>query len=163
MTAMTEPRSAVHDFDFYMGSWRVHHRRLKERLAGTDEWEEFEGTSVAWPLLDGAGNVDDNLLELPAGTYRAISLRSFDPATNQWSIWWLDGRTPGRLDPPVVGGFKDGVGTFVAEDTFKDKPIHLVRHHRQHVPLGAGVLAGRRRDVGGELDHGVDPRRLIAM
>ena len=123
---MTEPRSAVHDFDFYMGSWRVHHRRLNERLAGTDEWEEFEGTSVAWPLLDGAGNVDDNLLELPAGTYRAISLRSFDPATNQWSIWWLDGRSPGRLDPPVVGGFEDGVGTFIAEDTFKDKPI-LVR------------------------------------
>jgi hypothetical protein len=64
----TEPRSAVHDFDFYMGSWRIHHRRLKERLAGNDEWEEFEGTSVAWPLLGGAGNVDDNVLELPAGT-----------------------------------------------------------------------------------------------
>jgi len=52
----TEPRSAVQDFDFYMGSWRIHHRRLKERLAGKDEWEEFEGTSVAWPLLGGAGN-----------------------------------------------------------------------------------------------------------
>ena len=77
-------------------------------------------------ILGGFGNVDDNLLELPAGTYRAISLRSFDPATNQWSIWWLDGRSPGRLDPPVVGGFEDGVGTFIAEDTFKDKPI-LVR------------------------------------
>ena len=126
MATITEPRSAVHDFDFYMGSWHVHHRRLKERLAGNDEWEEFDGTSVAWPLLDGAGNVDDNLLELPAGTYRAISLRSFDPATNQWSIWWLDGRTPARLDPPVVGGFENGVGTFIAEDTFRDEPI-LVR------------------------------------
>jgi hypothetical protein len=126
MATITEPRSAVHDFDFYMGSWHVHHRRLKERLAGNDEWEEFDGTSVAWPLLDGAGNVDDNLLELPAGTYRAISLRSFDPATNQWSIWWLDGRAPTRLDPPVVGGFEYGVGTFIAEDTFRDKPI-LVR------------------------------------
>ncbi len=39
--------SAAHDFDFYMGSWRVHHRRLKERLVGNDVWEEFEGTSVA--------------------------------------------------------------------------------------------------------------------
>jgi hypothetical protein len=117
---------AVHDFDFYMGSWRVHHRRLKERLAGSDEWQEFDGTSTAWPLLEGAGNVDDNLLEAPAGTYRAISLRSFDPATNQWSIWWLDGRNPGQLDPPVVGGFEDGIGTFIAEDTFNGTPI-LVR------------------------------------
>ncbi len=126
-SATTELRSAVHDFDFYMGSWRVHHRRLKERLAGSDEWQEFEGTSVAWPILDGAGNVDDNVLELPAGTYRAISLRSFDPATDQWSIWWLDGRSPrGPLDPPVVGGFSNGIGTFLAEDTFNGQPI-LVR------------------------------------
>jgi hypothetical protein len=122
----TEPRSAVHDFDFYMGSWRVHHRRLRERLAGNDEWDEFEGTSVAWPLLDGAGNVDDNVLELPSGTYRAVSLRSFDPSTSQWSIWWLDGRDPRSIEPPVVGVFENGVGTFIGDDTFNGKPI-LVR------------------------------------
>ena len=122
-TPTVEPGSAVHDFDFYWGKWRVHHRRLKERLAGSDAWQEFEGTSEAWPLLGGAGNVDDNVLELPAGTYRAISLRSYDPKTEQWSIWWLDGRYPGQLDPPVVGGFKDGIGTFQCDDTFNGKPI----------------------------------------
>jgi hypothetical protein len=121
-----EAGPAVHDFDFYMGSWRVHHRRLKERLANSNEWQEFEGASTAWPLLGGAGNVDDNVLELPSGTYRAISLRSYDPVNDTWSIWWLDGRNPGQLDPPVVGGFKDGVGTFIAEDTFDGRPI-LVR------------------------------------
>src|SRR6188768_3082824 len=104
-----EPGPSVHDFDFYMGTWWVRHRRLKERLAGSDEWEEFEGTSRAWPLLDGAGNVDDNVLELPGGTYRAISLRTYDPWSEKWSIWWLDGRTPDRLDPPVVGDFRGGV------------------------------------------------------
>jgi hypothetical protein len=109
-----------------MGKWRVHHRRLKERLAGSDEWQEFEGTSEAWPILGGAGNIDDNVLELPAGTYRAISLRSFDPVSEKWSIWWLDGRNPGRLDPPVVGAFVNGIGSFIAEDTFNDRPI-LVR------------------------------------
>jgi hypothetical protein len=122
----TEPGPAVHDFDFYMGSWRVHHRRLTQRLAGSDDWQEFDGTSTAWPILDGAGNIDDNVLELPDGQYRAISLRTYDPATDQWSIWWLDGRTPSRLDPPVVGGFSDGIGTFIAEDTLDGKPI-LVR------------------------------------
>ena len=125
-TQTVEPGPAVHDFDFYMGKWHVHHRRLKERLAGSDEWQEFEGTSEAWPILGGAGNIDDNVLELPAGTYRAISLRSFDPKTQNWSIWWLDGRNPGQLDPPVVGGFTNGVGTFLAEDTFNGRPI-LVR------------------------------------
>ena len=121
-----EPGAAVADFDFYMGTWWVRHRRLKERLEGSDEWEEFEGTSRAWPILDGAGNIDDNVLEMPNGTYRAISLRTFEPWSERWSIWWLDGRTPGRLDPPVVGGFKDGVGTFIGPDTFEGRPI-LVR------------------------------------
>jgi hypothetical protein len=40
-------------------------------------------------------------------------LRSFDPATGQWSIGHLDTRAPlGPLDPPVRGSFSDGVGTF---------------------------------------------------
>ena len=122
----TAPGPAVHDFDFYMGTWQVRHRRLVTRLAGSHEWQEFEGTSTAWPILDGAGNIDDNVLELPAGDYRAISLRTYDPATDRWSIWWLDGRNPSRLDPPVVGGFKDGIGTFICPDTFEGRPI-LVR------------------------------------
>jgi hypothetical protein len=119
-----EAGTGVHDFDFIAGRWRVHHRRLKERLAGNDEWQEFAGTSDARLILDGAGNVDDNVIELPAGTYRAATLRSYDPESRQWSIWWLDGRFPrGPLDPPMVGGFKDGVGTFLADDTFGGKPI----------------------------------------
>jgi hypothetical protein len=125
-TDASEPGSAVHDFDFYIGAWRVHHRRLMERLAGNDEWQEFEGTSTAWPILDGAGNIDDTVLVLPAGTYRAVSLRTFDPARQRWSIWWLDGRDRSRLGPPVVGGFSDGVGTFFGDDTLNGRRI-LVR------------------------------------
>jgi hypothetical protein len=120
---IVEPGPAVHDFDFLFGTWRVHHRRLVARLAGSDEWQEFESTQVAYPILGGAGNIDDNVLELPAGTYRAISLRTFDPEADLWSIWWLDGRSPTRLDPPVVGGFRDGLGTFMGNDTFEGRPI----------------------------------------
>jgi hypothetical protein len=116
----------LHDFDFLYGHWRVHHRRLKERLADNHEWVPFEGTLFAQKLMNGYGNVDDNVLSLPGGTYRAVGLRSFDVATHQWSIWWLDGRTPlGPLDPPVRGGFHDGVGTFYADDTFNGRPIRM--------------------------------------
>jgi hypothetical protein len=113
------------DFDFFIGCWNVHHRRLKERLANCTDWEEFGGTSTVIPLLGGQGNVDDNLLHLPAGTYRAVTLRTFDPATQQWSIWWLDGRMPGHLDPPMRGRFAHGVGTFYADDVYKDIPIKV--------------------------------------
>lgn len=117
--------SSSTDFDFFIGDWRVRHRRLKQRLAGCDEWDEFDGTCHVRRLLGGAGNCDDNLLAMPGGAYRAVTLRSFDAATGLWSIWWLDGRTPHRLDPPMIGGFDAGTGVFHADDTFNGMPIRV--------------------------------------
>ena len=123
-TAGPEPGSR--DFDFFFGRWQVRHRRLKERLAGSREWIEFDGTSVAQPLLGGYGNVDDNVFAFGGNTIRGVTLRSYDPGSRQWSIWYLDTRAPlGPLDPPVRGSFRDGVGTFYADDTFAGKPIRV--------------------------------------
>src|SRR3569832_2395949 len=108
--------SAAHEFDFLPGRWNVRHGRLKERLRGCTEWETFGGTVTAWPLMDGRGNVDDNVIDLPTGPYRAVSLRAFDAEANLWSIWWIDGRH-GRppLDPPVRGRFANGVGSVFSD------------------------------------------------
>jgi hypothetical protein len=125
--AQTAPDlTGLHDFDFLVGEWRVHHRRLKERLAGSREWLEFDGTCSMRKLMDGWANVDDNVINLPGDAYRGVGLRSYDQKTGQWAIWWLDGRNPfGDLDPPVKGRFESGVGTFYADDTFKGKPIRV--------------------------------------
>jgi hypothetical protein len=117
--------TGANDFDFLIGSWCVHHRRLKERLADNHEWIEFDGTCAMQKILGGAGNMDDNVLDFPGDAYRAVTLRTYDATKKQWSIWWIDGRNPGHLDPPVVGGFKNGIGTFYANDTFKGKPIRI--------------------------------------
>ena len=71
----------------------------------------------------GFGNIEDNLLYFPDGGFRAVALRSYDPSTRKWSIWWLDGRFPNRVDVPVEGAFENGVGTFFAKDTLGGKPI----------------------------------------
>lgn len=115
---------APDDFDFLFGHWRVRHRRLKTRLAGDDRWEEFDGTSVCLPVMAGLGNVEDNLLELPAGRYRAVAMRAFDEEARQWSIWWMDARSQ-SIDPPVRGGFSGGVGTFIGDDLFDGAPIKV--------------------------------------
>lgn len=113
------------DFDFFFGRWRVTHRRLDRRLVGSSTWIEFGGTCEVRPLLGGHANVDDNVLDLPGGSYRAATLRAHDAATGRWSIWWLDGRAPHQLDVPVVGGFVDGVGTFDADDQLDGRPIRV--------------------------------------
>lgn len=119
-----EAPKALHDFDFLVGRWRVHHRKLKARLANNHEWTEFEGTLSNEPLMGGYSNVDDTVLNTPGRPYRGVALRSFDSKSEQWSIWWLDSRTPlGPLDPPMVGGFKDGVGTFYGDDTLNGRAV----------------------------------------
>jgi hypothetical protein len=117
--------TGLNDFDFLIGSWRVHHRRLKQRLADNHEWIEFEGTCSMQKILGGAGNMDESVLDFPGDPYRAVTLRTYDATKKQWSIWWIDGRNPTHLDPPVVGGFQNDIGTFYADDTFNGKPIRI--------------------------------------
>ena len=116
----------LHDFDFLVGQWQVHSRKLKERLADNRDWVEFDGTIQMRKLMEGWANVDDTMFDIPGGAYHGVGLRSYDPKTGQWAIWWLDGRNPfGDLDPPVKGHFEKGVGTFYADDTLRGKPIRV--------------------------------------
>lgn len=112
------------DWDWLVGAWSVRHRRLRERLAGSTDWDLFSGTCVNWPLMGGRGNVDDNVLDLPTGRYRGVGVRAFDVQARQWAIWWIDSRTPG-IEPPVRGGFDGGVGTFVGDDTLRGQPVKV--------------------------------------
>jgi hypothetical protein len=118
--------STARDFDFWMGRWKAHNRRLRERLAGCTEWDEFESKVIARSILGGTANEDVFLTDY-AGGYVGMSFRFFDPATKLWSIYWADSRNPGPLDPPVVGRFDGDVGIFEGPDTFEGRPI-LVRY-----------------------------------
>jgi len=121
------------DWQWLLGNWDVWHVRLKDRLVGSTEWQEFAGKSAFWRTLGGLGNVDDNSLDLPAGVYRGLSIRAFDPATNTWAIWWLDGRNPEHIDPPVRGAFRGDEGEFTGTDTYKGTPVTVrFRWHEVH-------------------------------
>jgi hypothetical protein len=165
-TQIDSATPGVHDFDFLVGQWRVHHRTLKERLANSHEWIEFEGTLVNQPLMGGYSNVDDTVFEKPGAPFRGVALRSFDSKTQQWSIWWLDSRTPlGPVDPPMRGGFRDGVGTFYADETLQRETgphtIFMDQDYSDIVSLGAGVLARWWQDVGDQLGTGHRTSSLI--
>ena len=118
--------SGAHDFDFWIGAWRVHHRRLRERLAGSHDWIDFDGTAITRAALGGLANVDDSLFNMPGQPYRGVGVAAYDPKNGLWSTWGLDGRDPSAaLDPPARGRFDKGVGTFYADDTFDGKPIRV--------------------------------------
>jgi len=118
--------SGLHAFDLRVGKWKIHNRVLKERLAGSHDWLEYDGAQTWWSVMNGWGNADDTFLNKPGGAYSGVTLRAYDPTTGQWAIWWLDGRTPtARLDPPMLGRFANGVGTFYNDDSLRGKPIRV--------------------------------------
>lgn len=115
-----------YDFDFLVGEWRVHHRRLNVPEADHREWVEFDGMCTVRFLMGGAANVEDHLLDAPSGAYRVVRLRSYDAASRQWVMWWLDGRHPlGPLDTPVKGSFTKGVGTFYSDTVCDGKAVRV--------------------------------------
>lgn len=118
-------KGAVGDWDWLVGSWKVRHRKLRERLVGSQDWFEFDGTCINWPLLAGQGNVDDNIFYTPEETYRGVGVRALDPESGLWSIWWLDSRAPTTIDVPVRGGFENGVGVFLSDDMWKGTPVKV--------------------------------------
>ncbi|QWP75737.1 hypothetical protein J5226_19320 [Lysobacter sp. K5869] len=115
----------AHAFDFFLGTWQVRYRRLRERLMDNHEWEEFEGTCKTLPLFGGLSNFDESTVHRPGLPYHGLGLRSFDPATRTWADWWLDTRNPQRIDPPMIGGFADGVGTFFGEDDLRGSKVKV--------------------------------------
>lgn len=112
----------MNDFDSLAGAWNIHNRRLTERLAGGDSWEEFTSASECLPLFDGAANVDWH--HFTAKDTKGMSVRLFDPVRKEWSIYWASS-VDGILQPPVIGGFTGGLGTFYADDTFDGRPIRV--------------------------------------
>ncbi len=116
--------STANDFDFLIGNWSVLHRRLKRRLAGDTDWVEFTGAATARKILGGLGNFDEIQIALPSDPYLGATLRLFNPATQLWSIYWMDSRHP-VMDPPMVGKFEDGRGLFYGNDVFEGRPIRL--------------------------------------
>jgi hypothetical protein len=101
-----------HDFDFEIGTWKIHLKRLEHRLAGSTTWVEFDGTSVTRKVWDGRSNLEEFETDSPAGGHiEGLTLRLYDPQTHQWSLYWATGKS-GTMGPPTIGEFKNGRGEF---------------------------------------------------
>ena len=88
----------MNDFDFFTGTWNVRNRWRTDFLDETSEWEEFPGISRASRHFGGAANFDE--IDFPTKGFSGLTLRLYDPARAQWSLYWASRRT-GTLVPPV--------------------------------------------------------------
>jgi uncharacterized protein YciI len=121
----TEPRpDGARDFDWNIGRWKTHLRRLKGALTGSTTWVEYNGTSVVHGFLGNRANLVELSVEGPAGKIEGLLLRLYNPETRQWSMHFAN-IAGGELTPPLVGGFKNARGEFHADDTLNGRPIKV--------------------------------------
>jgi len=125
---MQEPakeRDGQHDFDWDIGAWKVHMRRLLHPLTGSTTWVEYDGTDVVRKVWDGRANLGEVEIAGPAGHLELLTLRLYNSQAHQWSINISNSAT-GTLSPPAIGEFKNGRGDFYDQETYNGRTI-LVR------------------------------------
>jgi hypothetical protein len=122
-------RDGSHDFDFIIGNWKAHVRRLPDRLNNSNVWVEYDGISNHKKILDSNSNFEefdvtstDKKLRIKAQT-----LRLYNPISRQWSIYLIDVDNGTIGLPPVVGSFNGNRGEFYDQEEYKGRAI-LVRY-----------------------------------
>lgn len=114
--------SSHNDFDFYIGKWKIHNRKLKTRLNNCREWVEFEAMDDCYKILKGFGNINQYRTTFDGVPFEGMTLRLFNPKTKLWSLYWADSNAV-ALDVPQVGSFDGNIGKFYARDVFQGKDI----------------------------------------
>src|SRR6266516_6137362 len=62
-------RDGSHDFDFLIGNWKAHVRRLPDRLVGSNNWIEYNGISNHKKFLDSNANFEEFEVDNPRSTF----------------------------------------------------------------------------------------------
>lgn len=121
-------RDGSRDFDYLLGTWKYHLKRLVNPLTGSKEWIEFDGTGTCRPLFGGLAQIDELDVNGPTGKVQGLTLRLYNPESRQWSLNWANLKT-GKLGVPTVGAFdaKNGRGEFYDQEEFNGRMI-LVRY-----------------------------------
>lgn len=112
------------DFDFEIGTWKTHLKRLVKPLSGSTTWVEYEGTTVVRKVWNGRANLVELVVDGPAGHFEGLSLRLYNPESGQWSLNFAS--SPGGvLTPPTIGDFKNGRGEFYSQEMLNGRAIFV--------------------------------------
>jgi hypothetical protein len=117
-------RDGQHDFDFEIGTWKTHLRRLVHPLTGSTTWVEYEGTSVVRKVWNGRANLVELVADGATGHFEGLNLRLYNPESHQWSLNFAN-RNSGTLSQPTIGEFNNGRGVFFEQETQHGRAIRV--------------------------------------
>lgn len=118
-------RDGQHDFDFNLGKWNTHIRRLMNPLTGSTTWVEMNGTVVIRKVWNGRAQIEEVEAGGDSGHFEGMTLFLYNPEAHQWGLYFANS-SGGTIETPSIGEFKDGRGEFYDQETYKGRTI-LVR------------------------------------
>lgn len=118
-------RDGQHDFDFNLGIWKTHIRRLVDPLTGSTTWVELNGTVAVKKVWGGRAQLEEIEADGSTGHFEGLTLFLYNPEAHQWNMNFSTS-SDGTFSTPSVGEFKNGRGEFYDQETFKGRTI-LVR------------------------------------
>jgi hypothetical protein len=122
---LSAERDANHDFDFDIGTWKTHSRRLLRPLTGSSEWVELDGVTRVSKVWGGRANLAEVRLQGATGpAVELLSLRMYNPQSHQWSLNFANPKA-GSLGVPNVGQFVNGRGDFYDYEEINGKFVFV--------------------------------------
>ena len=127
--AAQPPKSAArdgqHDFDFNVGVWKTHIKRILDPLSSASHSIELNGTVTVRKVWDGRAELEEIETDGPNGHWEGLTLFLYNPEAHQWSQTFANGKV-GVLTSPLIGAFNQGRGELFAQDTLDGRSV-LVR------------------------------------
>ena len=117
-------RDGQHDFDFNVGLWNTHIKRVVDPFDADGKSIELNGTVTVRKVWDGRAELEEIEADGPKGHWEGLSLFLYNPQAHQWSQTFANSKV-GTLSSNV-GEFKDGRVVLTGQDTVNDRTI-LVR------------------------------------
>ena len=115
-------RDDQHDFDFNIGVWKTHIKRMLDPLSGSASSIELNGTVSVRKVWDGRAQLEEIEADGPKGHWEGTTLFLYNPQAHQWSQTFADSKS-GVLETPLIGSFKDGRGELISLDTYNGRTI----------------------------------------
>jgi hypothetical protein len=117
-------RDGAHDFDFNIGVWHTHIKRILDPLSGATKSIELNGTVTVRKVWDGRAQLEEIEADGPNGHWQGLTLFLYNPEAHQWSQAFVNSKV-GSLGSPLIGSSKDGQDELYAMDTFNDRSVFI--------------------------------------
>jgi hypothetical protein len=119
-----ELRDGQHDFDFNIGTWKIHTRLLPHPLMGSNDWVDLNGTVHVRKVWNGRAQLEEIEADGSTGHFEGLTLFLYNPQAHQWDQYFVDSAV-GVLNRPQIGEFKNGRGELFGQESFNGRSIFV--------------------------------------